>query len=95
MRWELPWPKLAASGTGDEEKPDGWQRHVEALRQALEHGSTLEEAAAFLRGQAYMAPFNVLVSSGPERAAVSPTSRPNSVAPMKMPSSALPFARST
>jgi len=34
MRWELPWPKLAASGTGDEEKPDGWQRHVEALRQA-------------------------------------------------------------
>ncbi|HHK2534221.1 TPA: TraC family protein, partial [Pseudomonas aeruginosa] len=34
MRWKLPWPKLAASGTGDEEKPDGWQRHVEALRQA-------------------------------------------------------------
>ena len=34
MRWKLPWPKLAASGTGDEEKPDGWQRHIEALRQA-------------------------------------------------------------
>ena len=36
MRWELPWPKLAASGTGDEEKPDGWQRHVEALRKVAE-----------------------------------------------------------
>ncbi len=39
MRWKLPWPKpaalkLAASGAGDDEQPDGWQRHVEALRQA-------------------------------------------------------------
>ena len=38
MRWKLPWPKpaapkLAASGAGDDEQPDGWQRHVEALRQ--------------------------------------------------------------
>jgi hypothetical protein len=39
MRWKLPWPKpaalkLAASGAGDDEQPDGWQRHIEALRQA-------------------------------------------------------------
>ncbi|HBO81692.1 MAG TPA: conjugative transfer ATPase, partial [Cupriavidus sp.] len=39
MRWKLPWhksaaPKLAASGAGDDERPEGWQRHVEALRQA-------------------------------------------------------------
>ncbi|MBG5754437.1 conjugative transfer ATPase [Pseudomonas aeruginosa] len=39
MRWKLPWPrsaasKLTASTAGDEEQPDGWQRHVEALRQA-------------------------------------------------------------
>ena len=34
MRWKFPWPKLAASGAGGEEQPDGWQRHVEALRQA-------------------------------------------------------------
>ncbi|QGJ32969.1 conjugative transfer ATPase [Pseudomonas aeruginosa] len=34
MRWKLPWPKLAASGIGDEEKPDGWQLHVQALHQA-------------------------------------------------------------
>jgi hypothetical protein len=27
-------PKLAASGAGDDEQPDGWQRHIEALRQA-------------------------------------------------------------
>src|SRR3546814_18650984 len=34
MRWKLPWPKLAASGAGEDEQPDGWQRHVETLRQA-------------------------------------------------------------
>ncbi len=39
MRWKLPWPKLAApkldaSDAGDDEQPDGWQRHVEALHQA-------------------------------------------------------------
>ena len=39
MRWKLPWPKataskLAASDAGDDEQPDGWQRHIEALRQA-------------------------------------------------------------
>ncbi len=38
MRWKLPWPKataskLAASDAGDDEQPDGWQRHVEALQQ--------------------------------------------------------------
>src|SRR3546814_20264956 len=34
MRWKLPWPKLAASSASDDEQPDGWQRHVDALRQA-------------------------------------------------------------
>ncbi|UJB64377.1 conjugative transfer ATPase [Acidovorax sp. YS12] len=34
MRWSLSWPKLAASGAGDGAPPDGWQRHVEALRRA-------------------------------------------------------------
>ena len=34
MRWNLSWPKLAASGAGDGAPPDGWQRHVEALRRA-------------------------------------------------------------
>ncbi|HBO6004960.1 TPA: conjugative transfer ATPase [Pseudomonas aeruginosa] len=39
MRWKFPWSKsvtskLTASTAGDEEQPDGWQRHVEALRQA-------------------------------------------------------------
>ncbi|MBN0631422.1 TraC family protein, partial [Pseudomonas aeruginosa] len=34
MRWKLPWPKLTASDADDDEQPDGWQRHVEALRQA-------------------------------------------------------------
>src|SRR3546814_18166784 len=34
MRWKRPWPKLAASGAGEDEQPDGWQRHVETLRQA-------------------------------------------------------------
>ena len=34
MRWKLLWPKLAAPGAGGDEQPDGWQRHVEALRQA-------------------------------------------------------------
>ena len=38
MRWKLPRPKptalkLAASDADDDEQPDGWQRHVEALRQ--------------------------------------------------------------
>ena len=34
MRWKLSWPKLAASGADDDAPPDGWQRHVEALRSA-------------------------------------------------------------
>lgn len=34
MRVKLPWLKLAAVSTGDDEQADGWQRHVEALRQA-------------------------------------------------------------
>lgn len=43
MRWKLPWPKLAASDGGNDEQPDGWQRHVEALRQAgiAEPGATV------------------------------------------------------
>ena len=44
MRWKLPWPKLAASDGGNDEQPDGWQRHVEALRQAgiAEPGATIQ-----------------------------------------------------
>ncbi len=44
MRWKLPWPKLAASDGGNDEQPDGWQRHVEALRQAgiAEPGATVQ-----------------------------------------------------
>src|SRR3546814_16656502 len=34
MRLKLPWPKLAASSASDDEQPAGWQRHVDALRQA-------------------------------------------------------------
>jgi len=37
MRWKLPWRKNAAAVTGGpagNAQPDGWQRHVEALRQA-------------------------------------------------------------
>ena len=67
MRWKLPWPKpaalkLAASGAGDDEQPDGWQRHIEALRQAgiPEPGSAVrgrkpateaDEQALYLRRQ--------------------------------------------
>ena len=46
MRWKLPWPKLAASGAADDEQPDGWQRHVEALHQA-----GLPEPGAVVQGR--------------------------------------------
>ncbi|OJW83880.1 MAG: conjugative transfer ATPase [Alicycliphilus sp. 69-12] len=45
MRWKLSWPKLTASGAGDDAPPDGWQRHVEALRSA-----GLPEPGAAVRG---------------------------------------------
>ena len=58
MRWKLPWPKLAApkldaSGAGDDEQPDGWQRHVEALHQA---GLPEPGAAVQARRPATLAP---------------------------------------
>ena len=37
MGWSLPWPKPATVGAdspASDEQPDGWQRHVEALRLA-------------------------------------------------------------
>ncbi|CAM5782258.1 hypothetical protein CCAE64S_00917 [Castellaniella caeni] len=56
MRWKLPWPKAAtvgSSSTSDDEQPDGWQRHVEALRQAgiPEPGSAVQGTPAGDRGE--------------------------------------------
>lgn len=34
MRWKLPWPRLTVPDTEGDEQRDGWQRHVETLRQA-------------------------------------------------------------